>query len=209
MTEPEIPASFSQEADARLAGRAVPEELIPDMERVVRGIAGQLHARLPQGCGIELRDLIQAGNVGLLQAARNFRQDSGAPLGGYARFRIRGEMLDMVRRSASAPQASSLRVREDSEAATVDSALLVSAGNLPDADLSTRQRAEILDEELDRLPARHRTVVRLRYGRQMTLREIGNRLQVNESRACQLHQSALTRLRKALGSRGVSQMAHL
>ncbi len=64
--------------------------------RVVRALAGQLRARLPHECGIEMADLIQAGNVGLLQAARSYDSGRGAPLAGYARFRIRGEMLDMV-----------------------------------------------------------------------------------------------------------------
>src|SRR5271169_2031635 len=70
-----------------------------DMNRLVRILAGRVLARLPRDSGIEMSDLIQAGNLGLLQAARTFRPENGAPLAGYAKFRIRGEMLDTVRRN--------------------------------------------------------------------------------------------------------------
>jgi RNA polymerase sigma factor (sigma-70 family) len=64
----------------------------------VRALAGRVLSRLPRDCGIEMSDLVQAGNLGLLQAVRNFSPETGAPLAGYAKFRIRGEILDTVRR---------------------------------------------------------------------------------------------------------------
>ena len=72
-----------------LGGKSLSPEVFTDLNRVVRILAGRLHARLPQDCGIEVADLVQAGNVGLLQAARSFEPDRGAPLAGYAKFRIR------------------------------------------------------------------------------------------------------------------------
>jgi len=70
-----------------------------EMNRMVRSLAGRLHSCLPHGCGIEMADLMQAGNVGLLEALRTFEPGRGTPLAAYAKFRIRGEMLDMVRRN--------------------------------------------------------------------------------------------------------------
>lgn len=174
---------------------------------MVRGVAGQLHARLPYGCGIEMSDLIQAGNVGLLQAAGNFESANGAPLGGYARFRIRGEMLDMVRRHTRSCHSTRVSICETGEEGQTTP--LASKESSPHFATASRQRAAVLREAMGRLPERHRAVVSLRYGRELTLREIGERLQVNESRACQLHQSALSRLRKVLASSGVREMAHL
>src|SRR3954447_24661415 len=76
----------------------VPPSRAPEMVSMVRALAGKLHARLPACSGIELRDLIQAGNIGLLQAVKAFESEVGASLAGYAKFRVRGEMLDLVRR---------------------------------------------------------------------------------------------------------------
>ena len=83
-----------------------------DMNRLVRILAARVLAGLPRDSGIEMSDLIQAGNVGLLQAARTFCPQNGAPLAGYAKFRIRGEMLDAVRRNTR----SALRGYRDSAA---------------------------------------------------------------------------------------------
>src|ERR1022692_2564603 len=75
------------------------QEPSQEMNRLVRILASRVLAGLPRDSGIEMADLIQAGNLGLLQAARTFCHQSGTPLAGYAKFRIRGEMLDAVRRN--------------------------------------------------------------------------------------------------------------
>jgi RNA polymerase sigma factor FliA len=180
----------------------------PDLNRVVRCLAGRLHARLPQGSGIEMSDLVQAGNVGLLQAARSFEPARGAPLAGYAKFRIRGEMLDMVRRNAGRDKSGSAPlVNEDGSA--WEAQIPASQESSPQHSAVRRQRAEIIGEEMRRLPARYRMVVRLRYSREMTLRQVGAALRVNESRACQIHRNALDRLKRALLIRGVKDLSHL
>ena len=191
------------------AGEQLPQEFIPDMGRVVRGLAGRLHARLPHGCGIEMADLIQAGNVGLLQATRNFEACHGAHLAGYAKFRIRGEMLDTVRRNAGRGQSATLLKAAKEDEAGWESTLPASPESSPHCSLMTKQRADIIREEIDRLPARYRKVVGLRYSRELTLRQIGALLSVNESRACQIHRSALNRLKRALANRGVRGLAYL
>jgi RNA polymerase sigma factor for flagellar operon FliA len=181
-----------------------------DMNRLVRALAGRVLARLPKGSGVEMADLIQAGNIGLLQAARTFSPKSGAPLAGYAKFRIRGEMLDTVRRN-SQPRPATF-VRQDQEAGEdpdMESVIPAPAEFSPHSLLASGQRATILGQEVQRLPPRYRTVVRLRYSREFSLREIGAVLRVHESRACQLHQSALGRLRRALSKRGVLCMSNL
>ncbi|HZL57375.1 MAG TPA: sigma-70 family RNA polymerase sigma factor [Bryobacteraceae bacterium] len=179
------------------------------MNRVVRILAGRLHARLPHDCGIDMADLIQAGNVGLLQAARSFEPERGAPLAGYAKFRIRGEMLDVVRRSAASARVIGHGKGANEDGSDLDNRNPASPECSPQNSFFKRQRAEIIGEEVKRLPPRYRTVVRLRYSREMTLREIGAALSVNESRACQIHQNALSRLRRALLNRGVRELSHL
>ena len=197
-------------------GKSLPDE-IADMSRVVRILAGRLHARLPHDCGIEVADLIQAGNVGLLQAARSYEPSRGAPLEGYAKFRIRGEMLEVVRRSAESARmvdtdSAIAEESTDRDCGSGGSSFGTCAGmneNSPQISFFKRERAKIIGEEVKRLPARYRTVVRLRYSGEMTLRQIGAVLSVNESRACQIHHNALNLLKRALRNRGVRELSHL
>ena len=188
-------------------GTLLPAEQMPELNRIVRALACKLRARLPNECGIEMADLIQAGNVGLLQAARTYEPGRGAPLAGYAKFRIRGEMLDMVRRNVGRGRTAVFVDFE--ELPDWEARLPANPEYSPQAGALKRQRMKIIVEELERLPAKDRAVVRLRYSREMTLGQIGAALSVNESRACQIHQRALARLKRALGNRGVKHLSHL
>lgn len=185
-------------------------EVRPDMSRLVRILASRVLAGLPRDSGIEMADLIQAGNVGLLQAERSFSPEIGAPLAGYAKFRIRGEMLDAVRRNSRPMRAGIATQGSTAEDGTDLEALIPAPADYsPFSIMARNQRAAILDEEVARLPERYRTVVRMRYTSEFSLREIGAALRVHESRACQLHQSALGRLRRALCKRGVRSLSTL
>jgi len=181
-----------------------------NLDRLVRAVAGRLLARLPRGSGLEMADLIQAGNIGLLQAKRTFNPESGVSLAGYAKFRIRGEMLDTVRRCAGGMPASFTQPGGDTDdMIDLEAKVPAPAEQSPHSLLADDERAAILGQEVARLPDRYRTVVRLRYGGEFSLREIGSVLRVRESRACQLHQSALGRLRRALSRRGVRFLSSL
>jgi RNA polymerase sigma factor FliA len=71
-------------------------------------------------------------------------------------------------------------------------------------------RSEIRDRlsgAMNVLPPRHREVVTLYYDREMTMKEIGNYLGVNESRVSQIHKSALSRMQVALTSSGIQSAA--
>jgi RNA polymerase sigma factor for flagellar operon FliA len=70
---------------------------------LVKRIAHHLLGRLPQS--VQLDDLIQAGMLGLLEAARNYDSSKGASFETYAGIRIRGHMLDEVRRNDWVPRS--------------------------------------------------------------------------------------------------------
>lgn len=70
---------------------------------LVKRIAHHLLNRLPPS--IQVDDLIQAGMVGLLEAAMSFRDDKGASFETYAGIRIRGAMLDEVRKGDWTPRS--------------------------------------------------------------------------------------------------------
>jgi RNA polymerase sigma factor FliA len=197
-------------AESKVEIKKSPGESTEDMSRLVRILASRVLAGLPRDSGIEMSDLIQAGNLGLLQAARTFRPQSGAPLAGYAKFRIRGEMLDAVRRNSRSGRANfTIQGSTADDGTDLEGTIPAPAEHSPHSLLAKNQRAAILDQEVARLPPRYRTVVRLRYSREFSLREIGAVLRVHESRACQLHRSALGRLRRALSKRGLGGISTL
>ncbi|WP_240125309.1 RNA polymerase sigma factor FliA [Thermomonas alba] len=77
---------------------------------LVRRIAHHLAARLPSS--VEIDDLIQAGMIGLIEAARNFQSDQGATFETYASIRIRGAMIDAIRAGDWVPRSVHRRYRD-------------------------------------------------------------------------------------------------
>lgn len=70
---------------------------------LVKRIAYHLKSRLP--ANIQLDDLIQSGMIGLLEAENNYDAAQGASFETYASIRIRGAMLDDVRKNDWAPRS--------------------------------------------------------------------------------------------------------
>ncbi|TDR13341.1 RNA polymerase sigma factor FliA [Marinomonas communis] len=79
---------------------------------LVKKIAYHLLARLPSS--VDVDDLIQAGMMGLIEAYKRFESTKGASFETYAGIRIRGAMMDEVRKSDWAPRS----VRRNSRAVT-------------------------------------------------------------------------------------------
>ncbi|MFO7325308.1 MAG: sigma factor, partial [Pseudomonadota bacterium] len=59
---------------------------------LVKRIAYHLAGRLPPS--VDVNDLVQAGMIGLLEAAAHYSSDRGASFETYAGIRIRGAMID-------------------------------------------------------------------------------------------------------------------
>lgn len=78
-------------------------EFIKEYAPLVKRIAHHLLARLP--AIIQAEDLIQAGMIGLIEAARNYDEKKGATFITYAGIRIRGAMLDEIRKGDWAPRS--------------------------------------------------------------------------------------------------------
>jgi len=81
---------------------------------LVKRIAHHLAARLP--ASVEVDDLIQAGVIGLIEAARHYSGTRGASFETYAGIRIRGAMLDELRQTDWAPRSVHRRERAVSDA---------------------------------------------------------------------------------------------
>jgi RNA polymerase sigma factor for flagellar operon FliA len=88
-----MPATAVGPNDAQLVERFAP---------LVHRLARQLVAKLP--ASVEFDDIVQAGMIGLMDAARRYRADQGAQFETFATQRIRGAMLDELRENDWAPR---------------------------------------------------------------------------------------------------------
>jgi RNA polymerase sigma factor for flagellar operon FliA len=200
---------------------------------------------------IDLSDLVQDGVIGLIDAAHRFDDSRGIKFETFAERRIRGAMIDALRKDAW-PRGVR-RVRRELEAAreklraqlghepsladlaqaigsdekrlgktivrintiestspfssadTVDEsqlpAVLVPAEpERPDMQYERDEVKERVRNAIATLPPREQRVIALYYYNEVTMKDIGAELGVNESRVSQLHARAIRRLREALGA---------
>jgi RNA polymerase sigma factor FliA len=255
-TFPSLPAKFAraQRRGTRKGDRCQPrvpedgEQTILALLPLVRRMASQLKKRLP--AHVEMDDLVSLGAIGLLDAVRRFDPRRHVKIESYARYRIRGAILDGLRdwdnasrdlrrknKKAERAQrelecklgrpagdeeiAQALGVslekwfRTVNELQPVGMSWLHPRGDgilpctwdencLPDTrenpfDLCyRRERREILNRALAGLPRREKEIICFYYARQITMKQIGNLLGIDESRVSQLHSAALNRLRAAV-----------
>ena len=214
----------------------------------VEALARRMAASMPHS--VDLGDLVQDGVIGLIDAAHRFDEKRGIKFETFAERRVRGAMIDALRRDAW-PRGIR-RVRRELEAAreklrhklgfepsladlaehlgsdesrlgrtivrintiestsplatvdTVDGANLppvMVPAELPRPDKAC-ERGEVasrIREAIKALPWRERKVVGLYYYGDVTMKQIGSEIGVNESRVSQLHARAVQRLRKMLG----------
>jgi len=214
-------------------------ELVATHAPLVKRIAYHLLAKLPDNVLVE--DLIQAGMLGLLEALSNYNDQQGASFATYAGIRIRGAMLDDVRRTDWTPRSVHRKARQitqvmqqieqetgrdarDTEIAALleitieeyhkilqDSTCcrLFSTDELDNDDhqASSENILENINEDdfrvalmeaISSLPEREQMVVSLYYDEELNLKEIGNVIGVSESRACQINNQAMLRLKSRL-----------
>ena len=224
----------------------------------VEGLARRMAASMPHS--IDIGDLVQDGVIGLIDAANRFDEARGIKFETFAERRVRGAMIDALRRDAwprgvrrqrreletareelrrelghepsiadlakrvgsdekrlgrtivrintiesTSPLASGDRVDESA----LPAALVPSEPDSPDfayEKLETRARIRVA---IQSLPWRERKVIGLYYYGEVTMKQIGAEIGVNESRVSQLHARAIRRLRDALGRMGPQQMAEM
>ncbi|MCU7795869.1 MAG: RNA polymerase sigma factor FliA [Candidatus Thiodiazotropha sp. (ex Myrtea spinifera)] len=90
------------------------DDLVNQHAGLVKRIAYHLMNRLPPN--VQADDLIQAGMLGLLEASKNYDPTQGASFETYAGIRIRGAMLDEIRRSDWTPRSVHRKARMVAEA---------------------------------------------------------------------------------------------
>lgn len=194
-----------REGDAA-ARCALIERYAPLATRIARGM------NVPVGAVAGPDDLESAALIGLIDAVDRFEPDRGVPFEGYASLRIRGAVLDEVRRVDELGRADRQRQRAaaaqgeaGSYHGTVSLDELIERGYHGGAEqdeLAERYEAEDLRmrvrSAMNCLPPRQSEVLERYYGQSLTLREAGLRMGISEARACQLHGRAIQNLRRQL-----------
>lgn len=90
------------------------DSVVREHAPLVKRIAYHLLSRLPPS--VQVDDLIQAGMEGLLEAAKHYNPGQGASFETYAGIRIRGAMLDELRRYDWTPRSVHRKARDVAEA---------------------------------------------------------------------------------------------
>lgn len=91
-------------------GKMSQTDVLTQYAPLVRRLGLQLVAKMP--ASVDLDDLIQAGMIGLLDAASRYKEDQGAQFETYASQRIRGAMLDELRNNDWLPRSLRKTSRE-------------------------------------------------------------------------------------------------
>jgi RNA polymerase sigma factor for flagellar operon FliA len=170
--------------------------------------------RVPTGPLIGRDDIESAALIGLIDAVDRYDPERGVPFEGYAGLRIRGAVLDELRRVDDRSRSERRRARDDAPdrepeigayLGTLSLELLLEAGDRDwaavddDEDRYDRQDLRMrVESALRCLPPRQREVLVRYYGEALTLRESAARMGISEARACQLHGRAIQNLRREL-----------
>ena len=85
------------------------ERHVAEFAPLVKRIAHHMMAKLP--ASVQVDDLIQAGMIGLLDAISRYEDSLGAQFETYAAQRIRGAMLDELRRADWLPRSLRKKMR--------------------------------------------------------------------------------------------------
>ncbi|MEZ5979732.1 MAG: FliA/WhiG family RNA polymerase sigma factor [Planctomycetota bacterium] len=222
------------------------ERLILEHVPLLHHIVGRMALDLPSR--VDRDDLVGYGMLGLIGAADAFDPSRGLQFSTFAFPRIRGAILDELRRQDFLPRGRRERVRDldrvvreleqdggappspeqiaealgttldevDEILASARSAAVASLDEGPSEQLAMLVRdprcedpmgsveweetKELLVEAIASLPEVEKNVITLYYAEGLLLREIGELLEVTESRVSQLHSRALYRLNQKLSS---------
>jgi len=196
---------------------------------------------------LEYEDLVGYGIIGLLDAINRYDPSKGMKFSSYATLRIKGAMIDEIRKHRPISKGAMDKLVKYNEAIdrlqntlmkeptleeiasemnlTIDEvshienyinymsvtsleAIIYSDDDLtimetledkdsisPEESLENKERIEILEKAIEQLKEKDKLVLNLYYYEKLTLKEIGEVLEVSESRVSQLHSRAIRNLR--------------
>lgn len=183
------------------------DALVEKHLHLVPPLARSVHRRVPPS--FELDDLIAEGSIGLLRAAERFRpaEHGNTPFGAFARPRIRGAIIDSVRRRGWLENTHGPLEDAPEQATEPQLSIAVRGKHLQmPRRLSTGPRVAFKPDALPprlyrawrELTARQRTILGAFYSDAGTLAEIAAGLCIPPAAAIAEHAAALESLRSVL-----------
>lgn len=162
-------------------------------------------ARRFENTGINLEDLISIGTIGLIKAVNTYRTDRKIKLATYSSKCIENEILMHIRKIAN--QKTEISLDEPINMDYDGNELLLSDILGTDEDMILRPLEDdvdicVLRQAVRQLPDREREIVYMRFGlegrKELTQKEVAQKLQISQSYISRLEKRIMQRLRKEL-----------
>ena len=156
--------------------------------------------------GVGVEDLISIGTIGLIKAINTFKADKNIKLATYASRCIENEILMHLRRKSRIKTEVSidepLNVDWDGNELLL-SDILGTEEDLVYKDIEDEVDLNLLEQAMDILSDRERTIIELRYGighddEEMTQKEVADLLGISQSYISRLEKKIIRRLRKEM-----------
>jgi RNA polymerase sigma factor for flagellar operon FliA len=186
---------------------------------LVLGIVADFMRRVPRS--VQREDLVAAGSVGLLHALRSKKHTCPEMLAAYARIRIRGAIIDELRRHDWSPRrrrtpqvaavpAPVIKNMPPAAAEKPEGVVVIGFDDLPPThslreegpspyeQVQTRRENGDLRRAVGKLPPRERSIICLRYFEDQSSKSIATSMGLSEARVSQLLARATSQLKALL-----------
>jgi RNA polymerase sigma factor for flagellar operon FliA len=161
---------------------------------------------------VEEKDFFQFGVEGLSEAIDRFDPEFGTKFETYAIQRIRGKIIDELRKLQIKPRANyqnqdpnkvvyrnvSIDQPYDADDGFTLSDIIPSEYELPDDEYNSLEKKELLVQAIKNLNERDRLIITLYYYEHMNYKEISKILEITVSRVSQLHSKIMRELKKKI-----------
>ena len=160
------------------------------------------------GCGTGIEDLISIGTIGLIKAINTYKTDRGIKLATYASRCIENEILMYIRKNA--PHKGDISIDEPLNTDWDGNELLLSdvleSNDEPvGRDLERLEDEKTVREAVAGLDKREREIIEMRYGltgrRELTQKEVADKLGISQSYISRLEKRIIERLRGQIARR--------
>ncbi len=162
-------------------------------------------ARRFENTGVNLEDLISIGTIGLIKGVSTYRRDKNIKLATYASRCIENEILMHIRKISN--QKNEVSLDEPINLDYDGNELLLSDIMGTEEDMILRSMEDdvdlhILRQAVGELPAREKQIIELRFGlnghKELTQKEVAQKLGISQSYISRLEKRIMLRLRKEL-----------
>lgn len=201
-----LPPPLSREEEGQLISRLGQGDLAVRQTLIERNLRLVVYiARRFENTGINIEDLISIGTIGLIKAINTFRAEKNIKLATYASRCIENEILMYLRKNAS--QRTEVSFEEPLNTDWDGKELLLSDVLGTDNDVVMRPieadvDRQLLNDAVAKLSGRERDIIQMRFGlygqKELTQKEVADRLGISQSYISRLEKRIISRLRREI-----------